>query len=149
MRPRGRLRGDDSGTAAVEFALVSVVLFTILFGIVQYGCCSSSARPRPRCSVRYLLAAVGIDDCATFAAEVWDRAEDNGLDPADVTAITTAYGADPAHPELTSPHVGSTVTVRMTYAPTLFDFPFIPTPSSLPVVATARVEQLGTYTGTC
>ncbi len=28
---------SDSGAAAVEFALISVVLFTLLFGIIQYG----------------------------------------------------------------------------------------------------------------
>lgn len=32
-----RTAGSDAGAAAVEFALISVVLFTLLFGIVQYG----------------------------------------------------------------------------------------------------------------
>ena len=30
-------RGSDDGAAAVEFALVSVLLFTLFFGIIQYG----------------------------------------------------------------------------------------------------------------
>jgi|GEM_PF-5249966 len=34
---RRRTAGSDEGAAAVEFALISVVLFTLLFGIVQYG----------------------------------------------------------------------------------------------------------------
>lgn len=36
LRPRHR-RGDEHGAAAVEFALVCSVLFTIVFGIIQYG----------------------------------------------------------------------------------------------------------------
>ena len=32
-----RVRRGDSGAAAVEFALVSSVLFLVLFGILQYG----------------------------------------------------------------------------------------------------------------
>ncbi|MGH3990759.1 MAG: TadE/TadG family type IV pilus assembly protein, partial [Pseudonocardiaceae bacterium] len=34
---RRRALRSDSGAAAVEFALVSVLLFTLLFGTVQYG----------------------------------------------------------------------------------------------------------------
>ena len=32
-----RRRGDERGAAAVEFALVGVLLFTLLFGILQFG----------------------------------------------------------------------------------------------------------------
>ncbi len=35
-QPRVRTRGND-GAAAVEFALVSGILFLLLFGIIQYG----------------------------------------------------------------------------------------------------------------
>lgn len=34
---RGRRAGTDEGAAAVEFALVSLVFFILLFGIIQYG----------------------------------------------------------------------------------------------------------------
>ena len=36
LRRRRRLR-EESGATAVEFALVSVILFPIMFGIMQYG----------------------------------------------------------------------------------------------------------------
>jgi Flp pilus assembly protein TadG len=39
-RPRGRLRSlrsDERGTALVEFALVAIPLFLILFGIIDFG----------------------------------------------------------------------------------------------------------------
>ena len=37
-RPRSRRRrGDDDGAAAVEFALVSLLLFTLLFGIMEFA----------------------------------------------------------------------------------------------------------------
>lgn len=34
---RARARRTESGASAVEFALVSTVLFLVLFGIIQYG----------------------------------------------------------------------------------------------------------------
>ena len=38
VRPRGRHPSAcESGAATVEFALVSTLLFTIMFGIIQYG----------------------------------------------------------------------------------------------------------------
>jgi hypothetical protein len=42
-RSRGNRPGDDAGAAAVEFALVSFVLFLILFGIIDYGLYFSDA----------------------------------------------------------------------------------------------------------
>jgi hypothetical protein len=39
-RPRGRLRalrGDQRGTALVEFALIAPLLFLLLFGIIDFG----------------------------------------------------------------------------------------------------------------
>jgi Flp pilus assembly protein TadG len=71
---RARPRRDDAGAAAVEFALVSVVLFTLVFGVLQYGmlffqlqAVSHAAREGAR------LAAVGVDDCAQFSTEVKKR----------------------------------------------------------------------------
>ncbi len=34
---RLRHRGGEQGAAAVEFALISLILFTLLFGIIQFG----------------------------------------------------------------------------------------------------------------
>ena len=42
MRARTRLT-DESATALVEFALVSVVFFTVLFGVTQFGLALNSA----------------------------------------------------------------------------------------------------------
>jgi Flp pilus assembly protein TadG len=35
--PRKRRQKDERGAAAVEFALISIVLFTIIFGIIEFG----------------------------------------------------------------------------------------------------------------
>jgi hypothetical protein len=37
MTPPGAARRSETGAAALEFALISPVLFLVLFGIVQYG----------------------------------------------------------------------------------------------------------------
>ncbi len=37
VRPRVRGLGDERGVAAVEFALISVVLFLLIFGIIEFG----------------------------------------------------------------------------------------------------------------
>jgi Flp pilus assembly protein TadG len=36
-RPSLRLHRREEGAAAVEFALISIVLFLVVFGIIQYG----------------------------------------------------------------------------------------------------------------
>ena len=71
-RQRGA-RGDD-GAAAVEFALVSLLLLTLLFGIIQYGYFffqSTAAESAAREGAR--AAAVGIENCTTWKNLVKDR----------------------------------------------------------------------------
>jgi Flp pilus assembly protein TadG len=125
-----RRRGDD-GAAAVEFALVSVLLLTLLFGIVQYGyyffqsqSATSSAREGAR------LAAVGYSDCTSFKS---------GLDSR-TTGITIKSYSVSFSP---SAAAGNTVIVAVTYTPTRFGFPFVPFISGDSTQkGTARVERV-------
>lgn len=128
MRAR---RTDDDGAAAVEFALVSTLLLTLLFGIVQYGYYffqSQSATASAREGAR--LAAVGFSSCASFKS---------GLDSR-TTGVTLKSYKVTFSP---SPSAGNSVTVSITYTPTRFGFPFVPFISGdATQTGTARVERI-------
>src|SRR5215467_7444086 len=92
------VRQHDRGAAAVEFALVSVLLFTLLFGIIQYGflffqyqAAAATAHEGAR------LAALGINDCSDFGRAVQDRGTANGLPAGAVTEVHVTY-PDPDNP---------------------------------------------------
>ena len=129
---RCRRRGD-TGAAAVEFALVSVLLLTLLFGIVQYGfylyqsqSATSSAREGAR------LAAVGITACSQFKSDLDSRTTGVNLKN---YRVSYSPGAT----------VGSSVTVTVIYAPTTFGFPFVPfLTGDATQSGTARVERVFT-----
>jgi Flp pilus assembly protein TadG len=126
-----RTRRADDGAAAVEFALVSTLLLTLLFGIVQYGyyffqsqSATSSAREGAR------LAAVGYDTCANFRTALGDRTQGITIKSYSVTYTPSAAA-------------GNTVTVAITYTPTRFGFPFVPFISGDSTQkGTARVERV-------
>jgi Flp pilus assembly protein TadG len=133
---RGR-RGAEDGAAAVEFALVSVLLFTLLFGILQYGYYFyqlNSANAASREAAR--LAATGVSDCTAFRAAVNNRATGIKL-----TSITTSVTTAPA----ASPQDGDIVNVTIVFAPTKFGFPFVPFIGSATQsqVGKARIESPG------
>ena len=129
-------RGDDAGAAAVEFALVSVLLFTVFFGIIQYGYYflqSSGAEHAAWVGAR--AAAVGIDDCAT-----WQQLVKDSGGSADVQSATASAAA----------HRGDPITVTVIWTPLDLGLPFIPFPgANQPETALARVERLGAVTTGC
>lgn len=143
-----RLRRDD-GAAAVEFALISVLLLTLIFGIIQYSYYfyqSQGASATARDAAR--LAAVGVSDCTTFKNSVVSRAADNGLTIA-ATGVTLSF-KDPATAAAASATIGSTALVTVAFTPTRFGFPFVPFITSDDVKqAETRVESVGTVTTTC
>lgn len=129
-----RAARGDRGAAAVEFALVTVLLLTLLFGIIQYGFFffqSTAAEHGAREGAR--LAAVGVKDCVDWENEVRDRAGS-----ADPTVIGLAYSSNP-------PTVGSEITVTLTWQRQDFGFPFVPFLGSgtNTEVAKTRAEYLG------
>jgi Flp pilus assembly protein TadG len=129
-------RGDDAGAAAVEFALVSVLLFTVFFGIIQYGYYflqSSGAEHAAWAGAR--AAAVGIDDCAD-----WEKLVKDSGGSADVQSATSS----------TADVRGTAITVTVIWSPLDLGLPFIPFPgANQPETALARVERLGAVTTGC
>lgn len=127
----------DEGAAAVEFALVSVLLLTIVFGIVQYGYYffqSTAAEHAAREGARE--AAVGIDVCADWQSLVADRGG-----AANVTSATATGAADRGLP----------ITVAVQWQRQNFGFPFVPFlgPGTQTETALTRAERLGSDTDGC
>ncbi|MBI4940542.1 MAG: pilus assembly protein [Actinobacteria bacterium] len=137
MGRRGALRRGccaaarrDRGAAAVEFALVALPLFALLFGIIQYGFlffqvqgAASAARDAAG------WAAVGIDNCGSWEAKAKKRAEANGVGDDLAPDFTASYDY---------PATGDAmVTVSLTFTP-LQLVPLIPVPDE--IVRTAAVD---------
>ena len=123
--PKGRARASERGASAVEFALVSVLLFTVLFGILQYAIYfwalqsgSHAAREAAR------QAAVGELSCTQFASAVLDNAQ--GELPSTVLAKRTYYTNAAMTTEATPPVVGGVVKVNVSFKSLDLNFPFVP-----------------------
>jgi Flp pilus assembly protein TadG len=127
----GRRSRGERGAAAVEFALVSLVFFTLMFGILQFGMwfwawqqSGHAAREASRFAAVYPSCTSGITDKGEEA-----------LEGAPVTSSSvTPSGAAPTQ-------VGDPITVTVT-AQTIdigfFDF-FTP---GITKAATSRVENI-------
>ncbi len=151
VRRRPCVRGDR-GAAAVEFALVSVLLLTLLFGIIQYSYfffqsqgASATAREAAR------LAAVGVTSCATFETAVADRATANGTTiatpPPNSPDIDLTFSKDSGN-TTGDAEIGDGAMVNVTWKPQRFGFPFVPFLSgNQDSAAQTRVENVGTMTG--
>jgi len=143
-------RNADGGAAAVEFALISVLLFTVLFGILQYAIYfwalqsgSHAAREAAR------QAAVGALTCGQFKAAVLDNAQ--GENPATVQAKRTFY-TDATMTTLASPAVvGGVVKVVVSFESIDLNFPFVPfiDDGLVSEQAVARVENVTGNSGAC
>ncbi|MDH5502935.1 MAG: pilus assembly protein [Acidimicrobiia bacterium] len=131
LRNRGK---DERGAALVEFAIMAILLFSLLFGMVEYGWVFANnldARHGAREAAR--LAAVNWGGSQAIADETCDRMDIQG------GAIFTFTGGG-------SP-VGSvgTVAIDIPYTP-LVGLPFIPTPTNLRSQVEIRLEQASTWT---
>lgn len=148
----GRRRPRDSGAAAVEFALVTPLLFLVLFGIIQYGygffqlqAAQATAREAA------IRAAKGIDSCNTFGTVVRQIATDNGMQLDGSTnaadGVRLEWSRDPGKsgPGSGRTEIGDSVKVTLEYTPAL-DLPLIPYPDTITRTARTRVETLGDLT---
>lgn len=149
VRPTGRRLHGDRGAAAVEFALVSVLLLLLLFGIIGFGlalyrqqAASHAAREGAR------LAAVGVGagrplaTCAAFAGEVESRGEGAVVSGVSLE-VTEASGN-------ATLGIGDVVTVSVTHTIDLSIvgalMPGIPSTITLTQTGKSRVEVLGSVT---
>ena len=108
---------SDEGAAAVEFALIAVILFTLLLGIVQFGYLffqwneiTHAAREGARWAALEYPAG-SVSTVGTVRYNVAQAAPDMGLTDADITV-------DPANPDIS--YVGETATVTVEHAVPIF-----------------------------
>lgn len=126
LRNRGK---DERGAALVEFAIIAILLFSMLFGIVEYGWVFANnldARHGTREAAR--LAAVNWGSSQAIADETCDRMDIQGGASFTFTGGGAAVGS-----------VGS-VAIDIPYTP-LVGLPFIPVPSNLKSKVEIRLEQ--------
>jgi Flp pilus assembly protein TadG len=133
-RAAARAIRDARGTSSIEFGIVSVVFFTIFFGIVVFG-----AFFLTRIALSYAVAEggraalVGLTDAervsrATSAVNDVLSAYAPLIDPTRATVSVTTSG---------SPADGEEIKVSISYSDHRFDlFPFVPKLSDVPPVST-------------
>lgn len=135
-------RRGQAGAAAVEFALVSVLLFTLLFGMIQYSLYFWSVQSGAQAAREAARqAAVGALDCAEFVSAVRDNAQGETASTVqatreyytDATMATTSASAD----------VGGVVKVTVSFDSIDLGFPFVPflDDGAVHEEAVARIEH--------
>jgi Flp pilus assembly protein TadG len=122
--------------------LVSVLLFTLVFGIIQYGFyfwASQVGSSAVRDAARY--SAVGTQDCTSLRSTVTSQMGGAALDG---TTTTRTYSTTPAK-------AGFPVTVTIRYQALNIGFPFIPIPNDGEITqsAQARVERATSKSVNC
>ena len=142
---RAQLRphhGGQDGASAVEFALVSVLLLTLVFGIIQYGFyfwASQIGSSAVRDAARY--SAVGTKDCPDLQATVTSQVGGAAIG---ATTTTRNYSASPAT-------TGGAVTVTVSFQALDIGMPFVPLPDGGQITqsAQARVENVTSSSVNC
>ena len=138
----------ENGASAVEFALVSVPVIVMLFGLIQYGLyfwadqgSSDAARKAAR------LAAVGTyPDCTSFQNSI--KADIATLGDEAGATITRSYQSDAGVKRTAADGsdvlIGDYATVSVSFQTLDLNFPFLPFIDNGTVTSTAqaRVENL-------
>jgi Flp pilus assembly protein TadG len=152
--PRPRTR-DQSGAAAVEFALVLIPMLYLIFGVIQYSFVFYSMQAGSA-AVNHALRRIAVGNCPTTAqvqALIYsDLGSATSATSASGVTTTVIYQSADGTTTVAAPgQIGGAVTVTATYPIANLHFPFIPIPNNGNVTRTnvARVENLTSATGTC
>jgi Flp pilus assembly protein TadG len=135
-------RRPEGGAVILEFALVSIVMLAVMFGVLQYGYLYwslSTASATAREAARSL--SVGVDwTCVQERTIAAARSPSVGDDD---PLVTRAYTTDGGVAEA-GPVVGSLVTVTVSFPTLDLNLPFLPMPDAGVVSqsATARIENV-------
>jgi Flp pilus assembly protein TadG len=157
MLRRLRQRRDDSGAAAVEFALVMIPLLYIVFGIIQYGWYFYSMQTGTSATAE-AVRRVSVGSCqnaATLRNFVVNRLGSASTSSSAVTVDETFQKWDSVNSVYTSDSspgtVGGKVTMTVTFQTLDMHFPLIPVPNGAQVTRTvsARIEDTVDSGGSC
>lgn len=135
-------RRADRGASAVEFALVMLPLFYLVFGIMQYGWYFYSMQAGAS-AVGDATRRISVGDC-TNSAELKTMLKNRlgAATTADASALNPSVTYTNADGTTTA-KIGGTVTVSLTFPSIDMNFPFIPVPDDANVTrsVSARVED--------
>ena len=149
-----RMRRDERGATAVEFALILVPLLVVIFGLVQYGLYFYSAQSASN-TANTAVRQLAVGNCQnsstlqTFVDKQLGAAETGN---ATVTrTYVNADGTSPTPPEPANVTIGGTVTLTISVPTLNMHFPFVPFLSNSTVQRTvqARVEDTTEQAGSC
>ena len=102
-RRRRLRRGDESGAAILEFAIVFVLFTFLVYGLIAYGMVLATKQRITNAAADGARAAVGAPDFGTAQTLARQRVHDALGSPGKYTEAYTDVLCDPANP-LTSPH---------------------------------------------
>lgn len=143
-------KGVQRGASAVEFALISLPLMTIMLGMLQYGWyffSAQSASSAARESARRLV----VGDCQAAGA-----AQSFAQNQANLSSLTLSFGSPggsattlASGTEGTLPVVGNTLRVIVNVDGSVLNFLPIPNNGQVQKVVDARVEDQTPGTSPC
>lgn len=152
---RLRDRRNQSGAAAVEFALVLLPLLYLVFGLVQYGW-YFYAMQAGSSAVGDAARRIAVGNCQTVAQAqtmIYNHlgAATTASSASGVNTVVTYSKADGSGTMAAPGELGGAVTVTATFPTLDMHFPLIPVPGSGNITRTnvARVEDTNASQGTC
>ena len=134
------IRHPERGSALLEFGLIAIVLFTFIFGIIDFGRAlftyhfvANAAREATRyASVRGYLCAAPMTGCdatqTSIQTYLQGEAQGSGLN-SKLLSVNASWPIETTSPAVcaqTPNYQGCTVQVQVSY-PFQFIFPFLPT----------------------
>lgn len=143
---RAKRARNDRGAAAVEFALVVIPVFAILFGLIQYGMYFYSAQTGSN-TANAAARQLSVGNCQTDADLQKYVNDQLGAARSGTATATAAYtnpdGSTPTAPEGANVEIGGTVTLTLTFDTINMHFPFVPFLSNAQITreVQARVED--------
>jgi Flp pilus assembly protein TadG len=152
---RRRVRRDESGASAVEFALVLIPLLWLVFGLVQYGW-YFYAMQSGSSAVGDAARRIAVGNCTTTAqvqTVIFNHlgAATTASNSSGITTTITYKKADGSGTVAAPGEIGGAVTVTATFPTLNMHFPLIPVPGDGSVTRTnvTRIEDLDSSQGTC
>ncbi len=139
-----RRRRDQSGAAVVEFALILIPFFTLIFGLIQYGLYFYSAQTGSH-AINSAARELSVGNCQdTTQLKTYLVKELGSAAKSSTVTVTVAYknidGSTPAAPQAQNVTVGGQVTVTVRFQSINMHFPLVPFLNDAHVVRTARAR---------
>lgn len=150
--PGSRGRRDEGGASAVEFALVMLPLFYLVFGIVQYGLYFWGMQAGTSATAD-AVRRLSVGDCQD--ADELKQFLDTRLGSASTSPVaeidTTVSYQDADGTAAGAATVGGAITLEVTFDAVDMGFPFIPVPDDGAVSREVfgRVEDTVAIAGGC